>query len=103
MPIAAEVDYGYLRRVVLGHSHNVLDPSRDYLFDIRLRRLLRGLGMEGLDELVDHLRTRRDPAIERAIAEAMTVNETSFFRDRWPFELLRSEILPGLIPPDRKR
>lgn len=101
MAIAAEVDYGYLRRVVLGHSWNVLDPSRDYLFDARLTRLLRNLGMTGLDELVDHLRTRRDPALERAVAEAMTINETSFFRDQRPFELLRTELIPGLI--ERRR
>ena len=101
MATAAEVDYGYLRRVVLGHSWNVLDPSRDYLFDTRLKRLLRDLGMDRLDELVHHLRTRRDPLLERAVAEAMTINETSFFRDQRPFDLLRTELLPGLI--ERRR
>lgn len=101
MATSAEVDYGYLRRLVLGHSWNVLDPSRDYLFDARLTRLLRNLGMNRLDELVDHLRTRRDPALERAVAEAMTINETSFFRDQRPFELLRTELIPGLI--ERRR
>ena len=51
------VDYGFLRRLVLGYSHNVLDPSRDYLFDSRLARVLRNLGMSQLEELVDHLRS----------------------------------------------
>ena len=95
------VDYGFLRRMVQGYSHNVLDPSRDYLFDTRLTRLLRNLGMNGLDELVDHLRRRKDPALESAVAEAMTINETSFFRDQRAFELLRTDLLPGLI--ERRR
>jgi len=97
MMAAAGVDYGYLRRVVFGHSQNVLDPSRDYLFDSRLAHLLRNQGMNRLEELIDHLRKRKDPWLERAVAEAMTINETSFFRDQRPFELLRTELLPWLI------
>lgn len=91
------VDYGYLRQLVFGLSQNVLDPSRDYLFDTRLTRLLRNQGMNHLQELVDHLRRNRNPPLERAVAEAMTINETSFFRDNRPFELLRSELLPKLV------
>jgi chemotaxis protein methyltransferase CheR len=98
---AAGIDYEFLRRVVLGCSQNVLDPSRDYLFDSRLARLLRNHGMTGLDQLVDRLRARRDSALERAVAEAMTINETSFFRDQRPFELLRAELLPRVI--ERRR
>lgn len=94
---AAEADYGYLRRVVLAQSHNVLDASSNHLFDSRLVRLLRNHGMSRLEELVHYLRTRRDPELERSVAEAMTINETSFFRDQRPFDLLRTELLPGLI------
>jgi chemotaxis protein methyltransferase CheR len=98
---AAVTDYGYLRDLVFGLSHNVLDPSRDYLFDTRLTKLLRNQGMNRLDELVRHLRIRKDPTLERAIAEAMTINETSFFRDLRPFDLLRTELLPKLIEARR--
>ena len=82
---ATAADYGYLRQLVFGLSQNVLDPSRDYLFETRLTKLLRNQGMSRVDELVRQLRTRRDPALEHAIAEAMTINETSFFRDARPF------------------
>lgn len=98
---AAVADYGYLRELVFSQSLNVLDPSRDYLFDTRLSKLLRNQGMSRLDELVRHLRARRDPALERAIAEAMTINETSFFRDCRPFDLLRTDLLPKLIEARR--
>jgi chemotaxis protein methyltransferase CheR len=91
------VDYGYLRQLVFGLSQNVLDPSRDYLFETRLTKLLRNHGMSRLDELVQHLKVRKNPSLERSIAEAMTINETSFFRDGRPFDLLREELLPRLI------
>jgi chemotaxis protein methyltransferase CheR len=97
MASAASVDYAFLRDLVLRLSQNVLDPSRDYLFDTRLSRLLRTQGMTQLVELVQHLRLRRNPTLEQAVVEAMTINETSFFRDCRPFELLRTELLPRLI------
>jgi chemotaxis protein methyltransferase CheR len=97
MEQAATIDYGYLRSLVFSLSQNVLDPSRDYLFDTRLTKVLRNEGMSRLDELVHRLRTKKDPTLERAVAEAMTINETSFFRDTRPFELLRTELLPRLI------
>jgi chemotaxis protein methyltransferase CheR len=95
------VDYGYLRQLVYGLSQNVLDPSRDYLFETRLTKLLRNQGMTHLEELVQHLKVRKNPVLERSIAEAMTINETSFFRDSRPFELLRTELLPKLIESRR--
>jgi chemotaxis protein methyltransferase CheR len=95
------VDYSYLRQIVMERSQNVLDPSRDYLFEHHLAPLLRTQGMTQLEELVQLLRLKRDPALECAVAEAMTVNETSFFRDSLPFELLRAELLPKLIEARR--
>jgi chemotaxis protein methyltransferase CheR len=101
MEQTASADYGYLRELVFGLSQNVLDPSRDYLFETRLSKLLRNQGMVRLGELVTRLRARKDPVLERAIAEAMTINETSFFRDCRPFDLLRAELLPKLIESRR--
>jgi len=101
VPLSANVDYGYLRQLVFEQSHNVLDSSRDYLFETRLATLLRVLGLTRLEELIQLLRLRHDPALERSIAEAMTINETSFFRDGRPFELLRTVLLPPLIDSRR--
>jgi len=98
---SASADYSYLRQLVYEHSQNVLDPSRDYLFETRLARLLRNHGMTHMEELIQLLRLKRDPVLERQVAEAMTINETSFFRDGRPFELLRTELLPGLIESRR--
>jgi chemotaxis protein methyltransferase CheR len=101
MQTSSSVDYGYLRQLVFGLSQNVLDLSRDYLFETRLTKLLRNQGMTRLEELVEHLKVRKNPVLERSIAEAMTINETSFFRDSRPFELLRTELLPKLIESRR--
>ncbi len=99
----ATVDYGYLRQVVYNVSHNVLDASRDYLFDTRLTKLLRNQGMTDLGELVRQLRAQKNTALERELAEAMTINETSFFRDLRPFELLQKELLPKIVEGRRHR
>jgi len=101
METASGVDYGYLRQLVFGLTQNVLDPSRDYLFETRLTTLLSNQGMTHLEELVQYLRIRKNPELERAVAEAMTINETSFFRDGRPFELLRIDLLPKLIEARR--
>jgi chemotaxis protein methyltransferase CheR len=97
MATSPAIDYAYLRQLVFSLSQNVLDPSRDYLFETRLMRVLRSNGMSHLSELVQQLRAGRNIDLERAIAEAMTINETSFFRDGRPFDLLRTEMMPQLI------
>ena len=97
MQTSSSVDYGYLRKLVFDFSQNVIDPSRDSLFDTRLNKLVRSQGLTSLEELVQHLKDNKNPLLERSIAEAMTINETSFFRDGRPFELLRTELLPRLI------
>jgi chemotaxis protein methyltransferase CheR len=92
-----EADYTFLRQFILRRSENTLDQLPDDLFDARLYRLLQTQGMAGIDELVCKLALAADPALDQAVVEAMTINETSFFRDRSPFELLRHTLLPQLI------
>ncbi|MGD0346066.1 MAG: protein-glutamate O-methyltransferase CheR [Terracidiphilus sp.] len=94
-------DYGYLRQLIFDVSQNVLDASRDYLFDTRLTKVLRNQNMTHLNELVRKLRAQKIPSLEREVAEAMTINETSFFRDLRPFDLLRQELLPKIIEARR--
>jgi chemotaxis protein methyltransferase CheR len=92
-----DADFAYLRSVVFEQSSNTLDASRDYLFESRLHPLLRATGLGTLDRLVAALRQQPDAGIKRSIAEAMTVNETSFFRDRAPFDLMQLDLLPALL------
>ena len=90
-------DYAYLRELVLSQSANLIDPSRNALFETRLTPIAQLVGASDLGGLVSILREDRPAHLQRAVAEAMTINETSFFRDMKPFEALRRNILPRLI------
>ena len=90
-------DYAYLREVVMTQSANMIDPSRNALFETKLTPIAKMAGASNLEDFVHLLRSDRPAHLHRAVAEAMTINETSFFRDVKPFELLRETILPRLI------
>jgi chemotaxis protein methyltransferase CheR len=78
-------------------SANLIDPSRNTLFDTRLTPIARHSGAETLKDFVNMLKNGRLAHLHRAVAEAMTINETSFFRDIASFEMLRQVIFPRLI------
>ena len=90
-------DFDYLRALLKERSGLVLAPEKQYLAESRLLPLVRRHGMETLDELVAALRVRRAPALVSEVVDAMTTNETLFFRDKLPFEHLRDVMLPALI------
>jgi chemotaxis protein methyltransferase CheR len=94
---SSDSDYAYLRQLVLSQSANLIDPSRNALFETRLQPIAQRAGASTLKDFVGMLRVDRTPQLRRAVAEAMTINETSFFRDAKPFDLLREIILPELI------
>src|SRR5579871_2170632 len=93
----SDSDYTYLRELVLAQSSNLIDPSRNALFDTRLSPIARMAGAASLEDFVNILKADRPVHLHRAVAEAMTINETSFFRDLKPFEMLQEVILPRLI------
>jgi chemotaxis protein methyltransferase CheR len=90
-------DYDYLRAVVMEQSANRIDPSRNALFDTRLTPIARRSGAASLEDFVNMLKAGKPAHLHRAVAEAMTVNETSFFRDIGLFEMLRKIVFPELI------
>jgi chemotaxis protein methyltransferase CheR len=98
----SDADYVYLRELVLAQSANYIDPSRNALFDTRLTQIARMAGASNLEDFVGLLRAGNPVHLHRAVAEAMTVNETSFFRDMQVFEMLRQVILPNLIKERRR-
>lgn len=97
------LDADYLRAVVMRNSGNHVDSARDYLFESRLQPVLRDRGFDSLAQLVAALRMDAGPHLQRSVAEAMTINETSFFRDSATFDLLREELLPALLAARRER
>jgi chemotaxis protein methyltransferase CheR len=80
------------------HRSAILCPEdKYYLFEARLRPVLRKHEVADLTELATLLRSGPPPALAEAVIEAMTTNETSWFRDIHPFEAIRTGILPELI------
>ena len=90
-------DYAYLRELVMVQSANLIDPSRNALFDTRLTPIVKMAGATNLEDFISLLKLKKPAHLHRAVAEAMTINETSFFRDLKPFEMLRQVIVPSLI------
>jgi chemotaxis protein methyltransferase CheR len=98
----SDSDYAYLRELVLAQSANLIDPSRNALFDTRLTPIARLAGASNLGDFINILKAGRPAHLHRAVAEAMTVNETSFFRDLQPFEMLREVVIPSLMKEKRR-
>ena len=93
----SEPDFTYVSSLVHADSAIVLDAGKEYLVVSRLGSLAVSEGCSSLAELVSRLRTAEQPELRRKIVEALTTNETSFFRDLEPFELLRKSIIPALV------
>jgi chemotaxis protein methyltransferase CheR len=78
-----------------------LDESKSYLLETRLTTLIQETGAGGFSELYYKAKADLTNALRRKIVDAITTNETSFFRDTTPFDLLRHLLIPSLI--DRRR
>ena len=95
-------DFTFLANFVKNATAIVLTPDKDYLVESRLNPVARRVGVTSITELVSKLRTNPtiNSEVGSMVAEAMTTNETYFFRDVKPFDVLKSELLPKVI--DRK-
>lgn len=89
-------DFEFIRSLLYTRSAMVVEPHKAYLIESRLAQLLRDkLAGYTHESLLAALRT--DRRVQDAFVEAMTVNETSFFRDLHPFEALRERLIPDLM------
>ncbi|MFN3657197.1 MAG: CheR family methyltransferase [Pseudolabrys sp.] len=89
-------DFDFLRKMLKERSGLVLGAEKQYLAESRLLPVARRHGMSSLGELVTRLRLAPG-LMGTEVVEAMTTNETFFFRDKIPFEHLRDTIMPALI------
>jgi chemotaxis protein methyltransferase CheR len=90
-------DYDYLRRLLRERSGLVLAADKQYLVESRLLPVARRAGLAGLPDLVQRLRAANAEAMAVDVVEAMTTNESFFFRDKIPFEHFRDTIIPTLV------
>ncbi len=91
-------DYAFLQGFLKEKSGLVLSDDKQYLIESRLMPVARKAGLDGIAELITKLRTSStDRTLQTAVVEAMTTNESFFFRDKTPFEHFVDTIIPHLV------
>ena len=89
--------FSYISSLVRRKSAIILEGEKAYLVESRLTPVVREMGLLNISELVAELQKPGSQTLNQRVVEAMTTNETSFFRDIHPFNALKDKILPGLI------
>jgi chemotaxis protein methyltransferase CheR len=89
-------DYEYLRKLLRDQSGLDLSADKQYLIESRLLPLSRKAGLAGISELVQKMKSG-SASITAHVVEAMTTNETFFFRDKTPFDHFRASIMPEML------
>jgi chemotaxis protein methyltransferase CheR len=92
-----QLDYDYFRKLLRERSGIVLSAEKQYLVESRLLPLVRKNGFNAVADLVASIKATPQSPLAAAAVEAMTTNESFFFRDKIPFEHFRSVIMPALI------
>ena len=90
-------DFAMFQALLKQRSGLVLSRDKAYLLESRLMPVARKWSLRGLDELAQTVRTKKDERLLRDITEAMTTNESSFFRDAKPFDQFRTVVLPYFV------
>jgi chemotaxis protein methyltransferase CheR len=91
------VQFVFLRDLLRRRTGVVIDDSKQYLVVARLLPIVRQRAIPSLDTLVDRIRKTGDKALEKDVLNAMMTHETSFFRDKSPYETLR-QLVTEMIP-----
>jgi chemotaxis protein methyltransferase CheR len=91
-------DFEYIRKFAKDTAAIVIESDREYFVEARIAPLAESRGFQSISDLVVGLRMQRDLSqLHLAVIDALTVNETLFFRDVHPFEALRTKIIPELV------
>lgn len=96
-------DFEFVRDLVYRESAISLDSNMKYLVESRLTSLARKAKYKDATDLLRHLKSSSDAGLASDVVEAMTTNETSFFRDSHPFEALCKEVLPDIARSHRDK
>jgi chemotaxis protein methyltransferase CheR len=96
-PQISSQSFDFLAALVLRESAIVIDKSKSYLLESRLLPLVRANALTNIDHLVEMLKRPGAAPLADSVLDAMTTNETSFFRDLHPFDAMRTHLIPELI------
>src|ERR1700757_4484650 len=90
-------DFETFSNLVKTETGLAMTPDKAYLLESRLAPIALKWNLSNIEQLAEALRSRHDAAQIRDVTEAMTINESQFFRDTKPFDLLRDKMLPELL------
>ena len=90
-------DFELIRDLLKTRSGLIVNPDKVYLLESRLTPVARRSGLSGLDELIDKIRLTKSESLIVEVTEAMTTNESFFFRDKTPFETFEKHVLPHIL------
>jgi len=93
----SEQQFSQLSNLLKDETAVVLGSGKEYLVEARLTSLMREEGFATLSDLIEEVLRRSNPRLNQKVLLALTTNETSFFRDLAPFELLRNKLIPELM------
>ena len=93
----SSVSFDYIRKLVREYSAVALEPDKEYLIELRLAPLARRVGADSTAELIAQLQSQPFSSLHQQAIEALMTNETFFFRDLYPFELLQNLVLPEFL------
>lgn len=99
----SSLDFAFISGMLKQRSGLIVTQDKMYLLESRLMPIVRKRGMKDLTELISQLKSSRDEGLTQDVMEAMTTNESFFFRDTRPFDILRDQIMPGLLEKNASR
>ncbi len=96
-------DIDFVRDLVVKQSGNILRTGQSDMIESRLIPIAKSAGLTNVEALIAELKRSKSPRLSDQVAQAVTVNETSFFRDVHPFNALRSRIIPDVMKENAAR
>ena len=90
-------DFEYIAQLLYQRSGLVITQEKAYLLESRLNPVARKWDLDGIDALIGALRSKKDEKLMVDVTEAMTTNESFFFRDNRPFDQFKDIVLPHML------
>ena len=101
MPLAT-ADFGFIKTLLQTSAGNVLESQRDYMVETRLQGVAEKVGLRSVQALINKMRDGGNESLIRVVVESLVNNETMFFRDITPFDIMREKVLPEMIQSQRQ-
>ncbi|MSU60938.1 MAG: protein-glutamate O-methyltransferase CheR [Pedosphaera sp.] len=90
-------EFDFVRRLISTSSGITLEDGKEYLVDMRLASVARQFEISSVSDLIARMQSPSETRLHRPVVDAMTTNETSFFRDLHPFDAVRTDLLPEMM------